>query len=629
MCGICGIYNIGSESMPQPTLEKEVRRMNERLVHRGPDAEGYYSDQGIALGHKRLSIIDLSTGSQPIYNEDRSCVIVYNGELYNYKPLRKDLIEKGHIFSTVSDTEVILHAYEEYGVECLSLFNGMFAFAIWDSKLERLFVARDRLGIKPLYFHWQREQQLFVFASEIKSLLAMKDVKSRLNTTSLADYLVFQNILDEKTFFETINILQPGHFAILTAGRFVLEKFWQPNFKKTHLSDISEYLHRFEELLEASVSRQLMSDVPLGSYLSGGFDSSSIATVASELLDDQVATFTGFFKEGGVYDERREAALVATRIGSTNHQVEIRQEDFISNIYDIIYHLDEPKVGSGVFPQYQVSKLVSQYVKVVLTGHGGDELFCGYPLYKMHYFRDLIRKNPLRCISLFQQIHSGEYKAAIVNILFPIFRKEMGLGINLSWDSGKWRSLLHPALKAELVDYNPLESLYRIIEQGPEDRMDRVQNLYLKTYLPSLFIVEDKVGMAHSIEARLPLCDNEMVDYALSVPIEDKLYDNQLKYIIKKSMQKKLPEELYLQPKKGFPTPMAKWFREGLKGFVEDVLLSDRCLDRGVFDPDILQKTVKKHMSGKQNNQHALWRYLCVEIWHQVFLDGRHKYLSE
>ena len=618
MCGICGIYDPKSKV----SLLNEVKKMNALLHHRGPDDEGYFENTGITFGHKRLSIIDLYTGKQPIYNEDGTCVIVYNGEIYNYKELRKDLIIKGHRFSTKTDTEVVLHSYEEYGVDCLKSFNGMFAFAIWDMNNQRLFLARDRLGIKPLYYHWDKNRQRLMFASEIKALLVDAKINRKLNPTALIDYMAFQNILDDKTFFDSIKILLPGHKLTVNDGQCNLEPYWQPMFQKKILPKHEDYLQTFRKVLKNSVKRQLMSDVQLGAYLSGGFDSSSVATYASELNGGSLNTFTGYFDESEAFDERIAAMAVAENIGAVFHQVAISQLDFESNIFDIIYHLDEPKVGPGAFPQYHVSSLVSKHVKVVLTGHGGDELFCGYPLYKMYYFGSLIRRNPLYLMTLLRNLKPGEGKAAIVNILFPLVRPEMGLGMNLSLDYRKWRNVIGADLIKEVADYNPLDTLNSLVSKAPNEILDRIQYLYLKTYLPSLFIVEDKVGMAHSIEARLPICDNEMVDYALSIPFEEKLKGYELKHIVKEAMREKLPKEIYRQPKMGFPTPLAKWFKNGLKDFMKKILLDKQCLDRGVFEPDRVKKYLNEHLDGKRNRQHVLWKILNVEIWHRVFIDS-------
>ncbi|MBI5140564.1 MAG: asparagine synthase (glutamine-hydrolyzing) [Nitrospirae bacterium] len=617
MCGICGIYSFSGGD-----ISPAVRAMNGRIRHRGPDDDGYFDAPGVSLGHKRLSIIDLSRGHQPIYNEDGSCVIVYNGELYNYKELRAGLIDAGHVFTTETDTEVILHAYEQYGADCVSLFNGMFAFAVWDAKAARLFIARDRVGIKPLYYRWDEGRGRLAFASEIKAFLGDPLFKATLNPEALSDYLVFQNLLDDKTFFSGVRMLLPGCYMAICAGRMSITRYWDPSFQKRRMPRHDDYLASFREILRASVKRQLMSDVPLGAYLSGGFDSSSVASYAAELNGGQLDTFTGYFGEGDAFDERSAAMNVARRIGAVAHTREIGMDDFESTIFKIVYHLDEPRVGPGAFPQYHVSKLVSEHVKVVLTGHGGDELFCGYPLYKMHYFARLIARNPLHAFTLIRNLKPGEWKAAVVNILLPLVYPEMGLGLNLSRNHRKWRGMLGSGLREAMAGYDPLGSLRALLAGAPDDRLDRVQYLYLKTYLPSLFIVEDKVGMAHSIEARLPICDNEMIDFALSVPFEDKLAGYDLKHIVKEAMRERLPAELYNRPKMGFPTPIDRWFRQGLGGFVSSLLLDDRCLSRGVFDPDIIRTYLQEHTSGQRNRQHVLWQMLNVEIWHRIFVDG-------
>jgi len=386
MCGIAGIYNFNSERIEESLLKK----MSNLIKHRGPDGEGFYFDSNFGMAHRRLSIIDLKKGAQPIYNEDKSVVIVYNGEIYNHKIIRDELKLKGHQFKTDTDTEVVLHAYEEWGYDSVSKYNGMFAYAIWDEKERRLFLARDRLGIKPLYYYL--DYQTLIFSSEIKSILLDPRVTTKMNCRALIDYATFQNVLDDKTFFHNIIKLLPAHYLTCDKDGVKIFKYWDIDFKKNMDITIDKSLILYENLLASSIERHLMSDVPVGSYLSGGFDSTSVAYFASKCVNYHLHTFTGAFNEGDWYDERKYAREVAHDIKAIQHEIVITPKDFIEWIEKVIYHLDEPTTGTGALPHFLVSQCASKHVKVVLTGHGGDELFAGYPVYKVAYLKELFHK---------------------------------------------------------------------------------------------------------------------------------------------------------------------------------------------------------------------------------------------
>jgi len=621
MCGICGFWGFKNK-----TLLKDMTKV---LNHRGPDDYGFYSDKSISLGHRRLSIIDLSKkAKQPMFNEDRSIVIVYNGEIYNFKEIKHKLKGK-HKFKSNSDTEVIIHAYEEYGVDCVKLFNGMFAFAIWDKKKKMLFLARDRLGIKPLYYFYNKKK--FVFASEIKAILKDKSIKKELNETSLVDYLTFQNIMDNKTFFKNINILLPAHSLIFRNGKTSINEYWKPNYSKKCLNSQHEYIKKFQKIFKDSIKRHMISDVSLGSYLSGGFDSSSVVAIASEISKNRMETFTGRFDEGGKYDETPVSREVAKKVNAKVHEVTLKPNDFLKSINDIIYHLDEPKVALPAFSQYHVSKLVSRNVKVVLTGHGGDELFAGYPIYKTAYFKQLLKKNPFNFLRIFNFVRVNEIPRFFYFLFFPLFSEEVKHGLFIMFNKNQRKKLFTKKFYSKIKDYNPSNSLERYLRSDKLSESDKVQHLYLKTYLPSLFIVEDKLSMAHSIEARIPMCDNELIDFALSIPIKNKLYKNNLKYIIKESMRTKLPKNLYKQPKLGFPTPLSIWFRKELRSYIYDLLLDEKTISRGIFNKFYIKKLLDQHCSSKTDtlwdlvNANRIWSLINIELWFRIFIDKEYE----
>ena len=629
MCGISGWYG--------PSDRKLLREMTSLLDHRGPDGEGFFSDKKVSLGHKRLSIIDLKTGQQPMYNDDRSVVVVFNGEIYNYKEIRKEL-EKKYKFKTKSDTEVILRAYEEHGPECVQKFNGMFAFAIWDVRKDILFLARDRVGIKPLYYY--HNEHRFMFASEIKAFLADKNIPRRINPQAVAEYLTFQNIMDEKTFFEGVKMLLPGHYILVQKGEVSLQQYWDASYKKKNKENIADYYHDFKSIFSESVQRHMISDVPLGSYLSGGFDSGSVATMAAKLMArkskkklEKIETFTGKFKEGGVYDESDCSRAVAKRTGAIRHEATITPQDFLNHIEEIIYHLDEPKVGIPAISQYMVSKLVSEHVKVVLTGHAGDELFAGYPVYKASYFKDLIRRNPLGVWRFFTLFRWNEMPRAVYFLFFPFFDHEVKHGLFIMFNKKQRKQLLSKQFYDSLPGKNTVYVLNKYHRKDITSVTDKAQYLYLKTYLPSLLVVEDKMGMAHSIEARTPFCDNELVDFANSVPMRFKLYNNELKHLVKQSMKSDIPSILYHQPKKGFPTPFSLWIRKDLKEYVYSVLLGERARSRGIFDQRYVKKLLDNHCNSSKDglrdlvNAARIWSLLNIELWCRVFIDGDYKKL--
>jgi len=625
LCGIVGIYNIDKNSRVNPEL---VRSMNKKIIHRGPDAEGYFIDKNVGLANRRLSIIDLKTGNQPIFNEDKSLVIVYNGEIYNFHEIKSLLEKKGHIFQTSSDTETILHAYEEYGPKCLNMFNGMFAFAIMDRAKNELFIARDRLGIKPLYYYIDKKRLLF--SSEIKAIIADVDVKRKLDVCAFSDYLMFQNILDDKTFFEGIKKLLPGHFIICSSKGFKIKAYWDVKFSESK-KDSAYFEKEYRDRVKNSVTDHLLSDVPLGSYLSGGFDSSTVATFASQdkgLKNKRISTFTGYFDEGSKYSELRAAKDVAKRIGAKSFTTSIKPKDFITNIQEIIYHLDEPTTGTGAFPQYMVSKMVSRHVKVVLTGHGGDELFCGYQVFKSVYYKELMRKNPASAIKMLTGIKFSELAKVMYYMFYPLFvDPAVKYGIFIMFNRKEQKKLFTKSFYSQLNNHDPLNTIEWLLKGKKFTDFERTQYLYLKTYLPTLFILEDKVGMAHSIEARTPICGNSVVDFALSIPTKEKMAGDSLKSVTKRAMKGILPESIYSQPKMGFPTPLAKWFKGPLKKFAYELLLSDKSSKRNIFNMKYIKALLDANSRSITDNLYdyvranKIFSLITIELWFRTFID--------
>lgn len=627
MCGIAGIYNFNGAMPDFQTL----KRMADIIKHRGPDDEGYYVQENVALAHRRLSIIDLKTGKQPIFNEDRSIVIVYNGEIYNYKNIRQHLLKKEHHFYTETDTEVIVHAYEEWGNNCLNHFNGMFAFALWDNQKKELFLARDRLGIKPLYYYFNKNK--IIFASEIKAILQDSDVISQLNDEALIDFITFQNILDDKTFFKDIYKLLPGHFIVCKLnGAVNICQYWDLSFSTdTNSDNVRDCLEQYEHIFHKSIKRHLISDVPVGSYLSGGFDSTSVAYLASKEVKNTFYTFTGAFTEGSDYDERECARAVAQKIGAKNLEVIITPQDYRDSILQIMYHLDEPTLGSGAFPQFMVAKLVSEHVRVVLTGHGGDELFCGYEVYKAAHIREIIKNKKIDIFNLISMFNSKEFLRIMYFLIGPLFCKDLRYGLFIMFNNRQRTKLFTQDFLKNHQNYSPIEVVKKILYGKAFSFPEMFCYLYVKTYLPTLFIQEDKVSMAHSIEARTPICDNEMVNFAVSLPFEYKLHQGILKYFTKSIMKGKLPDILYNQKKMGFPTPIARWYRNELKDFAYESLLSPQITKRNIFNIKYLKNMLNNHCSRKTETLYdyafanRIYSLIAIEYWFRSFIDNEYR----
>ncbi len=611
MCGICGFYGFEDQSL--------LKKMTSALYHRGPDDQGFYQNKTISLGHRRLSIIDLVTGRQPIHNEDKTIYIVYNGEIYNFPELKADLEKRGHEFYTKTDTEVIVHSYEEYGEKCIRRFNGMFAFALWDSNEKKLILARDRLGIKPLYY-FENDGKI-AFASEIKALLHWKVVKRELNKDALAEYITFQNLLGYETFFKGIKMLPQGSYLEFESGGMHISQYWTIELKEKKRTD-NEVIKEFREILDKSVKRHMISDVPVGSYMSGGFDSTSVSTVASRYYQEKFKTFTGSFNDID-YDEVPLANLVNKKIGAEGYAVEITPENFKQDIEKIVWHVEQPLLALQLFSQYEVAKLASAHVKVVLTGHGGDEMFAGYPVYKATLIKEYV-KNPFKWWKIPMMLKPSELLRAAYFLFYPLIQNEVKHGIFIMFPQTEHKKLFTQQFYEKIKHFN----IDRTVEQAigkTKNSTDKTSKLYFKTYLNSLLILEDKMSMAHSVEGRTPLLDNELLEFALSVPLEQKLGKRELKHIMKEGMKRQLPGELYKAPKRGFPTPLAKWFRNELKDYIYETLLAENRATKNIFREDYIRKLLELHCSRKTDNlldlvnANRIWSLLCIEIWLRAY----------
>jgi len=630
MCGIAGIYQPLTLAAGMETLS----RMLVTLAHRGPDGDGVWTDPRgtCVLGHKRLAIIDPEGGHQPLTNEDETVWVTFNGCIYNYQDIARLLRQKGHVFRTHTDTEVIVHAYEEWGPECVTRFNGMWAFAVWDTRRQRLFCSRDRLGVKPFYYTWDGTS--CTFASEIKALLAGKAVAATPHHEGLRQYLAFQFCLGDTTLFQGIRKLLPGHNLILCPGESpVISCYWDITFDIDDRHDESYFTDQLEWLLEDAVRLRLRADVPLGAHLSGGLDSSTLVCLMRLLLGDApIKTFTGAFREGRAFDESHYAKTVA-KVAQTDYlEVYLSANDFAQSIEKIIWHMDEPAAGPGVFPQYWVSKLASEHVKVVLGGQGGDELFIGYARYLVAYLEECIKG------AIENSAHRGQYVATLETIVPSLPSLEHYLPmLQFFWRQGLFdeqakryfrlmdrfadsQPLLSPESQAGLDTQRTFEEFRAIFEgHGAAAMINRILYFDLKTHLQALLHVEDRTSMAWGLESRVPLLDYRLVELLTSVPPVIKFKNGHLKSLFRHAVKNLVPPAiLQRQDKMGFPVPLNHWFKRELRTFVADFLLSQRCRERGLFQPAALEAAIESD----QPFSRALWGALCLELWYRQFIDG-------
>ncbi len=610
MCGICGIAGAH-----EPELLSDMCQV---MAHRGPDDAGFYQGQGIGLGHRRLSIIDLATGHQPIHNEDKSIWVILNGEIYNYQQLYQQLQAKGHRFYTKSDTEAIVHLYEEYGRECVSRLRGMFAFAIWNENEKTLFLARDRLGIKPLYYIHSHGKLLF--ASEIKSLLKWPGVTLKENAQALDLYLSFRFTPGPDTMFYGIKKLSPGHVLSYKSDDLRIEKYWDISFipAKDNLASLTE---SFTEKLKESINLRLISEVPLGAYLSGGLDSSFIVGLMSQLSNKPVETFSVGFSEEA-YNELGYAKIVAEYF-KTSHHTLYAQSDSSGLLDKITWHLDEPLADAAVIPTYMMAQLTKQHVTVVLSGEGADELLAGYAKYKalkliygINFFLPAMGlgglagcfSNKIELYRLFSSLGSGKDRAKTYMNLVSVFS-----------DSEKDK-LYTDKFKKIIRQYDPPEKLIQPYFESGGDTLSQLLLLDIKTWLPDdLLLKNDKMTMAHAVEARVPFLDHELVEFMAAIPSKYKLRLFQNKYILRKAMSGLVPDAICRRKKTGFSVPLGDWCKGELKDKVAEVLNRKVIESLGYFNWNYVE-----HILGQDlNNQYyrrQFWALFSFCLWHKVFL---------
>jgi len=632
MCGICGVYNLNTK---EKVDESSLRKMTEILSHRGPDDEGFFLDGNIGLGHKRLSIIDLSSaGHQPMTNREGTVWIVYNGEIYNHLELRKELIKKGYEFRSHSDTEVILHLYEEERENCLQKLNGMFAFLIWDKRERKLFSARDRLGIKPFYYYFGKKK--FIFASEVKAILKY-GIKAEPNFSAINDYLTFQYCLGDKTFFKGIKKIEPGHYLILKEGRLKIKKYWDLDYSIDFKSSEKEFTDELLALIKDSTKIQLRSDVPVGAHLSGGIDTSIITCFASKYFNFKVPfkTFTGFFPFGEEYDERKYAKLVSKKAKSQYFEIYPKYSDFIDILPKLIYFMDEPAAGPGIFPQYFVSKLAAKNVKVVLGGQGGDEAWGGYTRYLIAYLEQALKGAILGTQE--EGKHVVTLKSIIPNLgilkgytsTLQHFWQE---GIFSPMDERYFRLVKRMGNLEEIFSDNFLRKIqddnsslveFKKIFNLPNSLsyFNKMSHFDIKTLLPALLHVEDRTSMAVSLESRVPLLDHRIVELSAKIPPVMKFKGGEVKHILKTAVRDFVPQEILERKEKiGFAVPLSKWYqKKEVKTFLTNVLLDKSAKERDIYNV----KGVKKLLEGERKFGREIWGLLCLELWFKNFIDKK------
>jgi asparagine synthase (glutamine-hydrolysing) len=633
---MCGINGIAFSSKSRRTLDPAVlERMRDVIRHRGPDDAGAFIAGPIGLGHRRLSIVDVAAGQQPMTNEDDSLHIVYNGEIYNHSDYRESLEANGHTYRTHCDTEPILHLYEEHGAGCVEFLRGMFAFAIWDQNKQQLFIARDRLGVKPLYYYHGADGSLY-FGSEIKTILEAGGVKPQLNYAGLSDYLANHATSGEETLFLGVKRLLPGHTLTWNDGKLAIKRYWDVKFepKDTSNKTDKDYIAEWDELFRTSVRLRLMADVPLGMFLSGGIDSSAIAAVMSGMVDAPIKTFSVAFAEREA-NELEYARIVAHAFKTNHHEVVVTPEQFFAALPSLVWHEDEPLAHPSSVALYFVSKLAAEHVKVVLTGEGSDESLAGYGRYRKtilnlalgnHYrgfttegIRKLVRNQLERAPGSprLRQKLQRTFLAVDTDIEsiyfdnFAVFSRTMQ------------DELLSAETKERTGALDPYAGVTALLKQtDATSLLDRLLYADTKTYLQELLMKQDQMSMAASIESRVPFLDHKLIEYTATMPERMKLRGSTTKYVLRESMKGVLPEAILSRSKMGFPVPIGSWFRGAYSSIVEEYVTSDRALSRGLFKADYVRSLVRRHQVAGEDHSERLWALVNFEIWQRQFLEG-------
>lgn len=625
MCGIAGIFNVMGDAVSVQVL----KRMTDILRHRGPDGEGVWTNSYVGFGHRRLAIIDLSpSGHQPMQSRDGDITITYNGEIYNHLSLRVELESKGYHFKSRSDTEVLLYAYQEWGDDCVDHLNGMFAFAIWDNRQHRLFLARDRYGIKPLYYAFLGDA--FVFGSEIKAILQHPAASVAVDTSALNEYFSFQNIFSDRTLFAGVSLLPAAHTLSLRLGNrssLNLRRFWDYDFRDGPGGDEAEYVEELQRLFDQAVNRQLISDVEIGSYLSGGMDSGAVTSIAARNFKN-LKTFTAGFDLSSAsglelgFDERPKAEFLSNRYKTEHYEVVLKAGDMERVMPSLIWHLEDLRVGQS-YPNYYVARLASRFVKVALSGAGGDELFAGYP---WRYYRAVVNDTAEdyldKYYSYWQRLIPDEVKSSF-------FQSSLSPAVAPTAS----RDVFHSVMNGKAFGVST-----------PEDYVNRSLYFESKTFLHGLLLVEDKLSMAHGLETRVPFLDNDLVDFACQVPVRFKLrhidsvvrlnenrpgpkteqYFNETgdgKLILRKVLSRHVPQNYTEGAKQGFSAPDASWFRGESIDYIRNLFAGKHVHTYDYMQAETVQSLLNEHFSGRQNRRLLIWSLVCFEWWCRTFLD--------
>lgn len=629
MCGIAGLVYTDPH---HPVDRNLVRAMTDRLQHRGPDAAGYLFDPGAALGHRRLSIIDLNTGHQPMYNEDGTVAVVFNGEIYNFRDLRRELETLGHRFRTSSDTEVIVHAWEQWGDAAVPRLRGMFALALWDRRQRRLLLARDRVGKKPLYYAHDAER--LAFASELKALLADPGLKREIDLEAIDDYLTFGAVPPPRSIYRRVAQLPPAHYLVWEAGRTRLSEYWDLVFEPGPDHSERRWLEEFASIFEEAVRLRLVSDVPLGAFLSGGVDSSAVVAAMSTTAGHPVATTTVVFREAA-FNEAPYARVVASALG-TDHQ-EILIEPRAAEILPLLaWHLDEPFADSSALPTYYVSRAARARVTVALSGDGGDEVFAGYEWrYGLNLLEARVRRLLPRILrrGLLGPLSQVWPKADRLPrpLRWKYFLRNVSLEPELAYfhdlsifSPAEKRGLLTEEFQRGLGDHDPFAYLEPLFARTRGlDTLSRILYVDTKVYLPHDILVKvDRMSMANSLEVRSPFLDHKILEFAAQLPANLKFRRGTSKYLVKRYLETRVPHNVVHRPKMGFSIPLTTWLRTQLRDFSHDLLLSERTTARGYFLRPAIRRLWDAHQRGNRDHARQLWALAMLELWHRIFVDA-------
>ena len=638
MCGITGIYNVDN---PLKVSEKTLIKMRDTLIHRGPDDEGIYisKDKKVGFGFRRLSIIDLSkAGNQPMTNEDKTIWLVFNGEIYNFQEIKKDLEKKGHKFHSKTDSEVVIHLYEEKGEECLKDLNGMFAFAIWDEKKKKLFAARDRLGIKPFYYYYK--DGIFLFASEIKAILEHPEVKREPDKEGIFHYLTFGCTPAPFTLFKNIKKLTPAHYLTLDAnGNLQTNRYWSPIQNIQQYTE-QDYINKTKELLKDSIEKQMVSDVPFGCFLSGGIDSSTNAVLMSQAMGKPVETFSISFKDLPKYDEFQYSRKIADTLGSKCYETVIGQKEFMEWLPKLAYQADDPNGDPVCFPVYYLSKLIRDS-KVIMAqvGEGADELFCGYGTY-MEFIRiytkywkyleklpKFIKKIPYFFLNLILPknkltLHKEFFRRLAYN-------KPFFFGGANAFSAYDKQFLMSDSYKKEIpfdASDNLIKSIYnelKVTNYKLQDFVQKMLYLELSIRLPELLLMRvDKMASAHSIEARVPFLDHRLVELAFSIPMHLKTKNKKTKYILKKAVEGIIPDKIINRKKQGFGAPTSEWMRKEspISNDLLNIIRNSKIKELNIFDYDYIEKLIFDHQNNLDDNSFKLWNLITLSLWYDKWI---------